>query len=181
MLPLSDNRKFASLTLRPVHAADAAFLRHLYFQVHRGDFNLTDSAQLDSILNLQFSARRQHYLLQFPNARHFIVVFNTDAVGQLRMERTAQELRLIDISILPAHQNRGIGTELLGRLQKEATEAHLPLRLSVLHSNLRALRLYESLGFGVIDSAAPYISLEWRPAAYGPAIYGADPTPSAGD
>ncbi len=82
------------------------------------------------------------------------------------MAREPEELRLVDISLLPAHRGSGVGTELLRALQQEATTAGKPLRLSVARDN-PARRLYARLGFtpvaGSEVGAEPYLALEWRP------------------
>lgn len=85
------------------------------------------------------------------------------AVGQLRVDRGATELRLVDVSLLPAHRSSGIGTRLLTALQEEACACDMPLSLSVLAHN-RARRLYERLGFTERDATGAHVAMRWQPA-----------------
>ena len=56
---------------------------------------------------------------------------------------------ILQVQLMPEHQNRGIGAALIRSLQAEARAAAMPLKLKVLKTN-PALRLYERLGFVVV-------------------------------
>lgn len=152
--------------LRPVEPADQAFLYDLYVQVQEPVLDLShlEPAQSRSLLQLQFTAQQQHYKSQYPDAEHSIVLIDNMPIGQIYVARTAGQIHLIDISILPRFQNRGIGTYLLGMLQAEATATARPIHLSVLLSNRQALQLYQRLGFTIISSTALHLSLRWQPS-----------------
>jgi ribosomal protein S18 acetylase RimI-like enzyme len=66
-------------------------------------------------------------------------------------------------TLLPEYCNRGIGSTLLRQLQSEAAAAGKPLRIHVERFN-PALRLYERLGFRVIDDRGVYLFMEWQRA-----------------
>jgi ribosomal protein S18 acetylase RimI-like enzyme len=68
---------------------------------------------------------------------------------------------VVDLALLPAHRNQGIGTWLLRQVCEEADR---PVHLSVLKFN-RAIHWYERLGFTKISEQGIYDELEWRPAA----------------
>jgi ribosomal protein S18 acetylase RimI-like enzyme len=80
------------------------------------------------------------------------------------INRGAMEIRVVDLALLPAHRNRGIGTFLMRQVCTEAANAGKPVRLCVLKNN-RALRCYERLGFAKTGELGVYDELEWRPAA----------------
>lgn len=151
------------VTLRPVTPADDAFLFELYATTR------PDIASLglgDVLLRVQWQAQRQGYLARYPHSEHQLVLLDGRPAGRLWVAREPGELRLVDISLLPAHRGTGVGTGLLRALQQEATAADKPLRLSVAWDN-PARRLYARLGFmpvaGTETSADPYLALEWRP------------------
>jgi Acetyltransferase (GNAT) domain len=75
--------------------------------------------------------------------------------------RAGEEIRIVDIALLPAYCNRGVGTTLLRGLQSEAAAAGKPLRIHVERFN-PALRLYERLGFRPIEDKGVYLFMEWR-------------------
>ena len=65
---------------------------------------------------------------------------------------TCPALVLADIAIFPAHRNKGLGTLALRSLAKEVEE--LGFKAIVLHvfkHNISAKRLYEKLGYSVIQ------------------------------
>jgi ribosomal protein S18 acetylase RimI-like enzyme len=65
-----------------------------------------------------------------------------------------------EIELLPEFQKRGIGTQLLEQQLNEARHLNLPVRLQVLRENL-ARKLYERLGFIVLDKTETHYLMEW--------------------
>ena len=86
----------------------------------------------------------QGYRSSFPTAEFSIILFGTGPVGRMVVQRTAEELRVVDIALLPAHRNQGIGTFLMQQVCAEADKARKPVRLCVLQNN-PARRWYERL------------------------------------
>ena len=68
------------------------------------------------------------------------------------------------ICIVPEHQNRGIGTEVVRSVIAEAETQNMPLYLSVLKVN-PARRLYERLGFVVFEETEHHFRMKFRGAA----------------
>ncbi len=68
------------------------------------------------------------------------------------------------ICIVPEHQNRGIGTEVIRSVIAEAQTRKMPLYLSVLKVN-PARRLYERLGFVVIEETKHHFRMKFHGAA----------------
>jgi ribosomal protein S18 acetylase RimI-like enzyme len=77
--------------------------------------------------------------------------------------RDQNEVRLVDISLLPEHRNGGAGSRVIGGLIAESARSGVPLRLSVLRGN-RAARLYQRLGFVKIAEDEMYLQMERKPA-----------------
>lgn len=98
-----------------------------------------------AFLEMQFKTQAG-YRAMFPRADFQIVLLGSERVGRLVVERASAEHRLVDIALLPAHRNGGLGTALLRALQSEARAAGKPLRLTVQKGH-RAARLYARLGF----------------------------------
>lgn len=157
-----------TLSLRPVTPEDDAFLFELYATTRPDIASLgLPEAQRDMLLRMQWLAQRQGYAARHPHAEHQLVLVGERPAGRLWVAREPTELRLVDISLLPAHRGSGLGTTLLQALQQEATATGKPLRLSVARDN-PARRLYARLGFTTVEGteadAAPYLALEWKPA-----------------
>jgi GNAT superfamily N-acetyltransferase len=66
----------------------------------------------------------------------------------------------MDITLLPEHRGRGIGTRLLGDLMAEAAAGGKPLTTHVERFN-RALALYERLGFIPVADKGVYLLLQF--------------------
>jgi ribosomal protein S18 acetylase RimI-like enzyme len=157
------------LSLRPVSPADDAFLFELYAATRPDIAALgLGGPQRDMLLRVQWMAQRQGYQSRYPHGEHQLVLMEGHPAGRLWLAREPEELRVVDVSLLPSHRGMGVGTELLRALQQEATAAGKPLRLSVARDN-PARRLYARLGFtplaGAEAGAEPYLALEWRPGA----------------
>jgi GNAT superfamily N-acetyltransferase len=84
-------------------------------------------------------------------ARQVIQVDGQDA-GVLVVEERPDELFLGLLELLPAWQNRGVGTDILRWLLRQASDMGKPLSLQVLRANAGAASLYEREGLRVIDS-----------------------------
>jgi len=152
------------ITLRPVCPEDEAFLYQLYASTRADEMARSNwpAAQQNAFLHMQFNAQRQSYALNFPQAASQLILSDEVAIGRLLVNRAVDEILLVDIALLPAYRNGGIGTSLIQALQDEAAMADLPIRLHVAALN-PALRLYHRLGFTRIGESPIYLELEWRP------------------
>jgi ribosomal protein S18 acetylase RimI-like enzyme len=110
---------------------------------------------------MQFDAQHAYYQEHYAAASLDIILVGGEPAGRLYFERASEEFRIIDIALLPAFCNRGIGTRMLKGLQAEAAAAGKPLRIHVERFN-PALRLYERLGFRPIADRGVYLFMEWR-------------------
>ena len=79
------------------------------------------------------------------------------------MDRNAEEIRLIDIALLPEYRNQGIGSCFLKEILSEASSTGLPVHIHVEVFNESALRLYRRLGFQEIATQGVHLLLEWSP------------------
>lgn len=152
----------ATLALRPATDGDQPFLLALLAST-RPELSLLDEIQRTMLLQMQFSAQRSHYRQQYPHAERSIVMAGGEPAGQMLVARSDAELRLVDVSLLPACRGRGVGCQLLAALQQQAAQAGLPLRLQVLHNN-SARRLYLRMGFVPGLSEGVHETMEWRAA-----------------
>lgn len=119
--------------------------------------------QQETFLRMQFEAQRHSYALQYPSAIRRIAVWEEEPVGQMVLSRAAQEIVLVDLSILPEYRNKGLGTYLIGQVQLEARQEGRTVKLQVLKTNCLARRLYERLGFGVTGERDMRWIMEWSP------------------
>lgn len=152
-----------ALTLRPVEKDDEAFLFRLYAATRAEELAGWgwSEAQQEAFLRMQFNGQQAGYRRAYADASHSIILLDEVAVGRLYVVKRDGGLRLVDISILPEHRGAGAGTKLVRDLQAQAEREGLPLRLQVMKTN-RAFRLYERLGFEVIEAEGAYFQMEYR-------------------
>lgn len=164
------------ITLRPVAAADGAFILEVYASSRADELAVVPWSEDDKrhFVESQSRAQATDYERRFPASDHCVVVVDDVPVGRMWVGRSDDEIRLLDVTILPEHRGRGIGRVLVERLIEEAGASGAPLRHMVLKSNADALRFYERLGFEVVEGSEMYVLMEWtaggrRPVDSGPA------------
>src|ERR1041384_4417225 len=100
-----------SITLRPVRSDDEPFLYELYCGTRNEDlaFGGLDSPQQEILLRMQFVAQHRTYEAQYPRADHDIILLEGSPVGRVMVERGDEEIRGVDIALLPGYRSAGIG------------------------------------------------------------------------
>jgi len=155
-----------SVSLVPVTPDDQQFLYDLYCSTRSEELDAVgfDPQQREMFFKLQYNSQRQVYAYQFSEKRHSIIRAGDRRVGRIWVFDDKDQVRLIDISLLPEARSRGIGTELIEQLKTEAADTGKTLRLQVAIGN-RAIELYRRLGFLEIGQSGSHYQMEWRPDA----------------
>jgi len=91
---------------------------------------------------------KEKFAAQFNVATSQIIVADEDDVGWIQTQVDEVTLWLQSLYVIPAMQQRGIGTEVLKRLIERAHGENKALTLSVVKIN-PALHLYERHGFRI--------------------------------
>ena len=152
-----------AIGLRPEEPGDEPLLFELYASTREKELAMTgwDNAARNQFLNLQFRAMRRGYRSMFPRGQFSIILANGAPVGRVVVDRSAEEIHVVDIVVSPAQQGRRIGTRTMTALLQEARQARKPVRLQVLKSS-RAIGFYQRLGFSRISETDIYEQMEWR-------------------
>jgi ribosomal protein S18 acetylase RimI-like enzyme len=154
-----------NISLRPALPDDSDFLLSLYASTREAELQMFgwSEAQLDAFIRMQFNAQQHHYQGAYPDADHSIVCADEKPIGHLLVDRTAPEILLIDIALLPEFRGSGIGGRLIQALLDEAHPQGRAVKLHVWKNN-PAARLYHRLGFTVTGDDGVYFEM-LRPAA----------------
>ena len=155
----------SGLAFRPIRPEDHDFLRRLYASTREEELaTVADwtAEQKEAFLRQQFEAQHVHYQKYYPEASFDLILEDGEPVGRLYVSRWELEIRLVDISLVPAARGRGLGTALLRDLLAEGEREGKAVSIHVERFN-PALRLYRRLGFREIEEKGPYFLMEWRP------------------
>jgi ribosomal protein S18 acetylase RimI-like enzyme len=150
-----------AITLEEISADDEAFFQ-LFGAVRADDLGMHgwDPPLRDRILRFQFQAQRQGYRQQYSTLQERLILRDGSAVGWVIVHCTDAVVCCVDLAIAPEARNGGIGTGVLRGLQREAGDR--PLTLTVLRLNVRALALYNRLGFRTVSEVDLHVNMEWR-------------------
>ena len=156
------------VTFRPVEPGDEELLYRIYAGTRAEELAPVpwSEAQKEAFLRMQFRAQSLDYAANFPDAEFLVILAGGEAAGRLYVHRRADEVRIVDIALLPERRGAGIGGAILRSLLAEAAAAAKPVRIHVEHLN-PALRLYERLGFRRTGDDGVYLLMEWLPDATG--------------
>jgi GNAT superfamily N-acetyltransferase len=118
--------------------------------------------QQQAFVRSQFAAQQDHYTKKYPAASHDIIMADNRPVGRLYVARLDQEIRIVDITLLPAERNDGIGSYLIKQLLDEANRSGKKTRIYVEEFN-PSLRLFERLGFSPSEQHGIHLLLQCNP------------------
>jgi GNAT superfamily N-acetyltransferase len=152
-----------NLILRPAETADRDLLFRIYASTREEELAVTgwDDAQKIAFLTQQFTAQDTYYREHYPGADFDLILLGDEPIGRLYIHHRPDEIRIMDIALLPPHRNHGYGTALFQTLQAEAAGSAKSLTIHVEQFN-PARRLYDRLGFQPIEEHGVYLLMEWR-------------------
>lgn len=154
----------SSVTTRPVQDADTPFLYSVYASTREPELAPLPWSAEDKqrFIVQQFTAQDHAYRNNYPGAEFLILVVDGADAGRLYLHRRPDEIRIMDIALLPPFRSRGIGTAVLHHVIAEGRTLGLPVTIHVEVFN-PALRLYERLGFRQVSATEVYAFMERRP------------------
>jgi|SRR5215831_2629842 len=153
------------VTLRPVTAADDDFIFNCYASTRAQELEQLpwSPEQKENFVRMQYTAQKQHYAAEAPQADHDIIYVDSAPVGRIYLDRRENVLHILDITVLPQHRNHGTGALLLRRLLDEAGSAGKPVTIYVENFN-PSLHFFERLGFQKDHEKGFHLLMKWQPA-----------------
>lgn len=144
-------------------AADLPFLALLLSSAREVERDLFpgDPAIWDALMAQQAAAQDHHYRAHYPGATFDILEHEGQPAGRLALCELGDEIRVMDIALLPALRGQGRGTVVLRAVMAQAAARGRAVRLHVEALN-PAWRLYDRLGFTLVQDKGVHKLLEWR-------------------
>lgn len=154
------------LRARPATEADTDLLLAIYASTREEELARTDwsDARKAEFVAMQFRAQTAHYTGNYPGADFLLILRGDEIAGRLYLHRRDDEIRIMDLALLPPHRGAGIGTAVLTALQRLAAAEAIGLSIHVEVFN-PARRLYQRLGFRPVREAGVYLLMAWTAPA----------------
>lgn len=121
--------------------------------------------EVEIFLRMQFQLQHVQYMENYKNGGTFeIILVDNIPAGRLYVQRKPDDIRIIDIALLPQFRRKGTGSKIMKELMTEADHKNISLSLHVEQNN-PAMDLYESLGFQQKDLVGIYYFMERPPVS----------------
>lgn len=152
--------------LRSVEERDGSFIEMVYRSTREAELKLTDwtEQQKKAFIMMQSMAQLAEYKEKFPGADFQVIVYKKKDAGRFYTWENENEIRLIDITLLPQFRGKGIGNYLLMELIKRSKKTQKKISLHVEAIN-PALQLYLRMGFVHIKNNGRHYYMERNPEA----------------
>ena len=154
------------LGFRPISDDDELLFAGRVYASVRKDY-LADlpwnDVQKAAFLLLQFRAQHSWYRQEYPEADWLLISRGEEDIGRLYLDRGEEELRIIDIALMPAHRRKGAGEAILRDLMDEAAACGSVLSAEV-DKTSPAMRLFRRLGFTIEADRGDCDLLRWASA-----------------
>ncbi|MCA9562738.1 MAG: GNAT family N-acetyltransferase [Myxococcales bacterium] len=156
--------RIADTATRPERAEDMPFIERLYHSTRAEELQLTgwESSEITAFLRQQCHAQHRFYTEQFESAEFAIIERAGRPIGRLYTDVRVDEIRVIDIALLPEWRGKGLGGAYMEAVLAAAQGMGKWVRIHV-EKNNPALRLYHRLGFSEKEDKGVYWLMEHRP------------------
>jgi ribosomal protein S18 acetylase RimI-like enzyme len=152
----------STVALRPATDADRDFLLALYASTRDEELSQVawPEGQREAFVQMQFDLQDQQYRGNNPDGSFDVVEVDGQRAGRLYVDRRDDDIRIVDVALLPAFRGSGIGRRLISEVLDEARASGRTVSIHVEVHN-RAARLYERLGFVAVSERGVYRLMEW--------------------
>jgi hypothetical protein len=129
---------------------DSEFLFRLFEELKIAELNIASWPELmkNQLVAMQYNAFEKMIKNEYPNSEDYLVVFNFQKAGRLQLNDDNEVLKILNISLLPAFQNLGIGSKIIKDIIINAGVKNKLVYLEVDKAN-PVFSLYKKLGFTV--------------------------------
>lgn len=153
-----------NITYLKIEDSDLPFLKEVYKSTREEEMQLVDwpEIQKEAFIDQQFESQHTYYQQVYHDATFEIIYLDQKPAGRLYLWESEQQIRIVDISLLPGFRNHGIGSSVLEMLIEKSERCSKVLSIHVEYYN-KALLLYQRLGFEQKDQTGVYYFMERKP------------------
>ena len=152
--------------LRPACAEDEGVLFDVFSSTwQHAVATMPDPALRRHFLRIQHISQESRFATSYPDLEQYVIVVDDDPVGRLYLQWSDDTLQIVDVTLLPAHRDRGLGTAITTGLMQQAAARGCRVRLRVDRAQPRLVRLYTRTGFRLVSADHFDAHLEWDPGA----------------
>lgn len=152
------------ITFKPLQNSDEDFIERLYRSTREKELSTTNwpEDQKQRFVRMQLMAQMAEYSAKYRNGNFRIILYKKKPAGRLFLFESPDEIRVIDISLLPEFKGKGIAKKILSDLIESAGKNNKKISLHVSRDNVPAKKLYEGLGFKKLSELGMYDYMEWN-------------------
>lgn len=155
-----------TITLRPITDADLEFLHRLYATTREDELKQVawTPEQKAAFVLQQFQAQHAWWQQNYAEASFDLIVRDGAPIGRLYVARWDDDIRIVDIALMPEQRSGGVGSRLIRELfaEGDATGRKVSIHVEIFNP---ARRLYERLGFQYRGDRGVYLLMERDPVA----------------
>jgi GNAT superfamily N-acetyltransferase len=154
----------SDISLRPITDADMLFLKTLYATTREAELERVNwtPEQKAAFIDHQFNAQHEHWQTNYTNTSWDVIERDGKPIGRLYVARWQEEIRIVDIALIPEARSGGLGEKLIRALFDEGDRSGRKVTVHVEIYN-PAKRLYERMGFVLAQDLGVYHLLERLP------------------
>jgi ribosomal protein S18 acetylase RimI-like enzyme len=140
---------------------DMDFMFQVYASTRLEEMSATGWGEpaIHAFLRDQFFIQHAHYSRHHAEGEFSIILLDQSPAGRLYLDYPKNEIRIIDIALLPRFRQKGIGTRIFHMLISRADDQGLELSLHVERQN-PILAWYLRLGFEIKKDLGVYLYME---------------------
>jgi len=137
--------------VRPATPGDVAFMIQLFLDLAWQRSPTGEGIDVGAIEGGTRNATLEQVQGKLEDSITYVIEADGEPVGRLRVVRPEGRIEIAGLQVLPARQDRGIGTAVVTTVLHEGAARGVPVVLEVDKDNPDARRLYERLGFREFD------------------------------
>lgn len=92
---------------------------------------------------------------------NYVIKVDNERIAYLSLDKTADNIEIENLLILPKYQNKGIGTRIIKDLIRECKLKEKNLSLKAFKINEKANKFYTALGFNLVGEDKDYYKYEF--------------------